>query len=180
LVNGTLSDSINFRGDRLDKDYQTFLQDGPVFISAKAVKKCAHAYQRAKCIPGTRGESACEQWFAEADVECVRNDNAYDAGILCLNSSLKAVNCLVSNCGINILIANGGNYEIDQCLVAAYSNLYLLHKQPAVAMTNWDSADNQLFTYPLSVNFQNSIIWGDNGSVEDEVFVSKKGSIHSL
>ena len=177
LANGTVSDSINFRGDRLDRDYRDLPAGWPGIYFRESSKgnvlthtSVLNAFQA--LVVNQPASNGLPKLILNS---CVI-DNAYDAGILCLNSSLKAVNCLVSNCGINILIANGGNYEIDQCTVAAYSNLYLLHKQPAVAMTNWDSADNQLFTYPLSVNFQNSIIWGDNGSVEDEVFVSKKGS----
>jgi hypothetical protein len=177
LANGTVSDSINFRGDRLDRDYRDLPAGWPGIYFRESSK--GNVLTHTSVLNAFRAlvvNQPASNGLPKLILNSCVIDNAYDAGILCLNSSLKAVNCLVSNCGINILIANGGNYEIDQCTVAAYSNLYLLHKQPAVAMTNWDSADNQLFTYPLSVNFQNSIIWGDNGSVEDEVFVSKKGS----
>jgi len=177
IANGTLSDSINFRGDRLDRDYRDLPAGWPGIYFRGSSKSSVfthvnvlNAYQALVVdLPSSNG-------LPKLTLNECKIDNAYDAGILCLNSSLKAVNCLVSNCGVNILLANGGNYEIDQCTVAAYSNIYLTHKQPAVALSNWDSADNQLFTYPLAANFQNCIIWGDYGTVEDEVFVTRKGT----
>ena len=75
-----------------------------------------------------------------------------------------------------MLLANGGNYEFDQCTVASYSNIYLSHKQPVLAITNWDSVNNQVSTYPLSANFQNCIFWGDYGTVTDEVITSRRGT----
>src|SRR5439155_5806429 len=61
--------------------------------------------------------------------ECVI-DNSYDAGIIASYSSITAVNCLVSNCGKNIELIKGGNYNFPHCTVASYSNSYILHKDP--------------------------------------------------
>jgi hypothetical protein len=52
----------------------------------------------------------------------------------------------------------------------------VLHKKPVLFLNNWDSSQTGIRTYPLIANFTNNIFWGDNGTVEDEVFVSKRGS----
>jgi len=42
--------------------------------------------------------------------ECII-DNCYDAGILGVQTDIKAQNCLISNCGKNMVLAYGGNYD---------------------------------------------------------------------
>lgn len=103
-------------------------------------------------------------------------DNAYDAGIIAVNSSMNAVNTLVSNCGKNIVLAKGGNYELDHCTSVAYSTSYILHKEPAILISNFIVVNNQPISQPLSANIRNCIFWGDGGTVSDEVVVLRNGS----
>jgi hypothetical protein len=107
--------------------------------------------------------------------ECII-DNIYDAGIYGIQTSIKASNCLVSNCGVNLLLVSGGDYQFTHCTVASYSNIFVLHKKPVLFLNNWDSSQAGIRTYPLIANFTNNIFWGDNGTVEDEVLVSKRGN----
>ena len=100
-------------------------------------------------------------------------DNAYDAGLLGINTSINARNLLVSNCGKNILLVNGGNYNFTHCTAATFSNSYIQHKDPVLAVTNYlnGSANN------LNAVFRNCIFWAEaNGLVNDEVLVLKQGS----
>jgi hypothetical protein len=100
-------------------------------------------------------------------------DNAYDVGLLGLNTSISARNLLVSNCGKNIVLAAGGNYNFVHCTAATYSSNFIQHKDPVLTVTNY------LDTYSgdLNATFRNCIFWGDaNGIVNDEVVVLKKGS----
>jgi hypothetical protein len=46
--------------------------------------------------------------------------------------------------------------------------------------SDWDSVNSQLLTYPMNALFENSIFWGDNGSVDDEVVLSHRGAAWSL
>ena len=103
--------------------------------------------------------------------ECVI-DNAYDAGIIALNSSIKARNCLVSNCGKNIALGKGGNYQFIHCTVVSYSNSYIQHKDPVLTLSDVDGAG----TTRLDGLFQNCIFWGENDQLDDEVVVDKKGN----
>ena len=85
------------------------------------------------------------------------------------------MNCLISNCGLNILLANGGDYEITHCTVASYSNVYLPHKKPVLVISNWDST-SQINTYDMKALLRNNIFWGDFGNVEDEVVIFRRGT----
>jgi len=40
---------------------------------------------------------------------------------------------------------------------------------------NWDST-TQINSYDLNARMRNNIVWGDNGNVEDEVVILRKGS----
>jgi hypothetical protein len=100
-------------------------------------------------------------------------DNAYDAGLLGINTSINARNLLVSNCGKNILLVKGGNYDFTHCTAATFSNSYIQHKEPILAVTNY--LNNT--TSNLNAVFRNCIFWGDaNGIVNDEVVVLKQGT----
>ena len=103
--------------------------------------------------------------------ECII-DNAYDAGIISLNSSIRARNCLISNCGKNIFLALGGDYLFTHCTVVTYANRYIDHRDPVLTVSNFanNSSNN------LNAIFRNCIFWGENGIVNDEVVVLKNGS----
>ncbi|MEO7766599.1 MAG: hypothetical protein ABIS01_04200, partial [Ferruginibacter sp.] len=102
-------------------------------------------------------------------------DNAYDAGILCVNSSMQADNCLISNCGKNISIIYGGNYTFTNCTVAAYSG-FINHKIPVLTVNNFAVQDGNTLTANLDASFRNCIFWGEGGAVDDELSVGKQGS----
>ena len=96
-------------------------------------------------------------------------DNSYDAGIIALNSSISATNCLISNCGKNIAIEKGGDYEFTHCTVVSYSNNYIQHKDPVLIISDKDGT-------ALDALFRNCIFWGENDLIENEVVVDKTGS----
>jgi hypothetical protein len=60
--------------------------------------------------------------------------------------------------------------------VASYSSLFLVHKKPVLLVSNWDSTQQGILSYPLQAVFTNNIFWGDNGTVENEVVVSQRGN----
>jgi hypothetical protein len=100
-------------------------------------------------------------------------DNAYDAGIIAVHSRVVATNCLISNCGKNIQLASGGTYRFTHCTVASYSNSFISHTSPVLFVSNNDGGTN---TEIMDALFRNCIFWGENGLVENEVVVDKKGS----
>jgi hypothetical protein len=175
ITSGTKKDSITFQGDRLDKDYRDLPASWPGIFLRSTSRNNSLVYTIVK--NAYRGIVADQPvaGFPKLTLQECTIDNIYDAGITGINSSIKAVNCLISNCGLNILLANGGMYEFTQCTVASYSNIFVQHKKPVLVISNWDST-NQLLTYDLNVLMRNNIFWGESGNVEDEVVVSKKGN----
>ena len=175
-VNG-LKDSIDrvyFNGDRLDDPYKDFPASWPGIYFTSLSKDNVFDYA---VIKNSYQSIAVEDPSPNANPKVTLNqcviDNSYDAGIVSVNSSIKATNCLISNCGLNIALIKGGTYEFTHCTVASYSNSYIQHKDPVLTVTNYDGSNN---TADLNALFRNCIFWGESGIVENEVVVGKNGS----
>lgn len=185
LVNGTLlvngdhydSTKVFFQSDRLDQPYNTFPGSWPgiYFQSSSygndlryAVIRNAYQAVVAQCPPsGATPKVLLEQCTI---------DNSYDAGILGIQGSLQANNCLISNCGKNIELGGGGAYLFQQCTAAAYSNVYISHTQPILSVSDVIQQGNALIAGNVQASFENCIFWGGNGSVDNEVAVSQQGA----
>jgi hypothetical protein len=175
IANGTKNDSITFQGDRLDKEYRDLPASWPgIFFRNSSTANSLRYTIIKNAYQGIVATKAAGSFPKLSLSECVI-DNVYDAGLTGINSSIKAVNCLISNCGLNILLANGGDYEITHCTVASYSNVYLPHKKPVLVISNWDST-SQINTYDMKALLRNNIFWGDFGNVEDEVVIFRRGT----
>ena len=185
IVNGTLnvagnfydSTRVIFSGDRLDEPYRHFPASFPGIVFTATSKNnflnytsIKNAYQAVVVIgPASSG--------TKLTLNQTIIDNAYDAGILAINTSIAANNLLVSNCGKNILLVNGGNYNFTHCTSAAYSNSFLQHKDPVLGVSNFLSANGSTTVNNLSAQFRNCIFWGEGtGLVTSEVVIAKQGS----
>jgi hypothetical protein len=184
IVNGQKYDStkVVFRGDRLDDPYRDFPAGWPGIIFRGQSKD--NLMQFAEIRNAYQGIIADEPSI-NANPKVILNqcliDNCYDAGIIGLHSSLKAQNVLVSNCGKNVEIAYGGNYNFTHCTVVAYSNLFMTHKDPILLLTDYiKQSDNSIVTANLNAAFTNCILWGDNGTVDNEVVTDKQGTSFSV
>ncbi len=101
-------------------------------------------------------------------------NNAYDAGLIAENTSITAENVLISNCGKDIMLTNGGTYIFTHCTSVAYSNLFVQHKDPVLQLSNSSDLNT---SNDLTASFRNCIFWGeDNGFVTDEVQLSNAGN----
>ena len=174
VVNGTKSDSVIFCGDRLDDPYRDLPASWPgIYFSEKSSNNrlihaiVKNAYQGIICTTPSQGNVPGLQ------LNACTIDNIYDAGLVAIGAGISAVNCLISNCGSNISITAGGNYDFTFCTIASFGNSYVEHKQPVIYINNFDDTDNN---YPLSAIFKNCIIWGEGGSVENELLAEQKGS----
>jgi len=183
IVDGTLEvngakdtiDRVQFRGDRLDEPYNDFPGGWPGIYFRSTSKDNVFNYAVIK---------NAYQALAVLDLsinpkltlnECII-DNAYDAGIIAVNSSIRARNCLISNCGQNVVLAKGGDYQFTHCTVATFSNSYILHRDPVLYVSNYVLVNNVPDVKALTAVFRNCIFWGQDGTVEDEVVVTKSGS----
>ena len=178
-VNGEKYDStrVYFSGDRLDYPYKDYPAGWPGIYFRGTSKSNILNYA---VIRNAYQGVVAEQPSVNASPKVMLNqciiDNVYDAGILGVQSSVQAVNCLVSNCGKNIQLVLGGQYQFNHCTVAAFSSTYLSHKEPVLLVNNYVKNDNNIVTDNLSAAFRNCIFWAESSIVDDEVVSSKQGS----
>ncbi len=183
LVNGEkdTANRVYFRGDRLDAVYKDLPGGWPGIIFTNPSRAnvlnyavIKNAYQ-ALVVSGGIANPVPKLTLNECIV-----DNAYDVGLFAFNSFINSRNCLFSNCGndanlgeggSNVLVRGGGIYNFDYATIATFSNAYQLHKQPVVYLSNSGGGGT---TAPLTANFNNSIIYGEGGLVENEIVTDKQ------
>ncbi|MFN8242662.1 MAG: hypothetical protein U0X40_01300 [Ferruginibacter sp.] len=178
IINGTKTDSVVFAGDRLDPDYKNLPAGWPgiYFRGTSKNNVLTHAI-----IKNAYQAVVAEKPSINANPKLVLHqciiDNAYDAGLLCVNTSMQADNCLISNCGGNVALLYGGTYNMTHCTVAAYSTSYFFHKTPVLQVTNFTAAGSGgNLTADINAVFRNCIFWGDEGFINNEISVLKDGS----
>jgi hypothetical protein len=176
-VNGTKAAPVTFAGDRLDPDYKDLPAGWPGIYFRNTSKDnnlkfavIKNAYQ-ALVVTNPSINANPKLKLSQCII-----DNAYDAGVLAINSSVQADNSLISNCGSNVFLALGGDHQFTHCTVAGYGNFYVEHKNPVLQVANFILQNNQAVVANLNATFTNCIFWGEGGSVDDEVVVSKQGS----
>lgn len=181
VVNGTLvvnglkdtADRVYFQGDRLDEPYKDHPAGWPgiYFLPGSQDNVLTYAV-----IRNAYQAIGIQDPAPNANPKLILNecviDNAYDAGIIALNTSIRARNCLVSNCGKNLYLVKGGDYQFTHCTVATWGNRFIEHKDPVLTLSNYYGG----FTANLNAVFRNCIFWGENGLVDNEVIVEKNGS----
>lgn len=181
IVDGTLqvnglkdtADRVYFTGDRMDVPYNSYPASWPGLFFLDNAKDNVLNYaviKNAYQAIGIRNPSTNSNPKLILN-ECII-DNAWDAGIISLNSSIRARNCMVSNCGKNLYLIQGGQYQFTHCTVVTYANRYIEHKEPVLTVSNTGNTGS----HPLDAVFRNCIFWGENGIVTDEVLVQKEGS----
>lgn len=175
-VNGVKGNEVQFAGDRLDEPYRYFPSGWPgIYFSSTSINNeityaiIKNAYQA--IVVREPATNANPKLILHQSII----DNSYDAGLICINSSVQADNSLISNCGKNINISLGGNYTFSNCTVATYSNTYILHKWPVLTVTNAADQNGTVITEALDAYFINCIFWGDDGIIADEIEVLKEG-----
>ena len=177
IVNGTKTDNVIFTGDRLDDPYKDLPASWPGIyfrgnskdnvMTFAVVKNAYQAIVTEKPSINANPKLLLHQCIV---------DNAYDVGIFCVNSSLLADNSLVSNCGNNVVLSYGGNYNFTHCTVATFSTNYILHKNPVLNVSNFAFQNGVTVTSDLNAVFRNNIFWGDEGFVTNEAIVNKQGA----
>ena len=174
-VSGTDSARVLFTGDRLDAPYNSYPGSWPGIyfrgssandlIQYAVIENADEAVVVTAAPSGTTAKVVLRQ--------CII-DNAYDAGIAGVGGSVQAVNCLVSNCGQNLVLGGGGYYDFSQCTAASFSNNFITHTEPVLAISDEIVDGTTVVTGPVQANFANCIFWGDYGNVPDEVIVEQQ------
>ena len=189
VIDGTLQvngdkdsiDRVYFRGDRLDDPYRDFPASWPgiFFTGSSRDNVLTYAVVKNAYQAIAAQDPASNAPNPKVTLNQCIIDNAYDAGVITLNSSIKAINCLISNCGKNVYLLKGGDYEFIHCTVASYSNNFILHRDPVLLVSNYITLNNVPQVAPLTALFRNCIFWGEGGLMDDsdEVVVAKSGSM---
>ena len=178
-VNGLkdTADRVYFQGDRLDDPYSQFPASWPGIFFQASSKDNVFNYA---VINNAYQAIGLSDPSVNANPKLVLNEciinNAFDAGIISINSSIRARNSQVSNCGRGLVLAKGGDYRFEHCTVASIGNRYLVHQDPVLLLSNYVLVNNNPVTANLDANFRNCIFWGANGLVDDEVVVAKAGN----
>ncbi len=140
IIDGTLKvngekdtiDRVYFRGDRMDDPYKDYPAAWPgIYFRADSKNNVLNYAVIKNSFQSIAAEGLAAGGPKVTFNQCVI-DNSYDAGIIALNSNIKATNCLISNCGKNIAIGKGGDYEFTHCTVVSYHNNFIEHKYPVV------------------------------------------------
>lgn len=181
IVDGTLQvnglkdtiDRVYFRGDRMDDPYKDYPAAWPgIFFLGSSINSVLNY----AVIKNSYQAIGAQDLATNSNPKVILNqcviDNSYDAGIIAVNSSVRATNCLISNCGKNLFLVKGGNYQFIHCTVATVSNSFIQHRDPVLTVSNFANNESK----NLDALFRNCIFWGENGLVDDEVMVVKNGS----
>jgi len=183
-VDGTLlvlGDSLSnqrvyFTGDRLDLPYASYPGSWPgIFFRQNSRDNVLNyaVFQNGNQTLVAEGPSPDLNPKLSLN-QCIIN-NSLTNGILAVQSSIHAINCLISNCGQNIIIGQGGVYHFEYCTVASYSTTLLFHQQPVLTVSNSGENGSQIITGDLTAGFTNCIFWGSE-SIPDEAIIQKQGS----
>jgi hypothetical protein len=177
-VNGEKWDStkVVFTGDRLDVPYRDYPASYPGLLFTDASKNNVINYAVIKnAYQGLAVINPSINATPKLTINETIVDNAFDAGLLGINTNITARNVLITNCGKNIMLVGGGNYSFTHCTVATFGNQFIQHKDPVLFINN--VLNNTTPAANLSALFRNCIFWGEsNGLVESEVAVAKAGN----
>ena len=175
LVEGQYSNPVLFTGDRLDEYYRDLPGSWPGIYFSELSKNNKLVFAKIENpLIGISCTSSEINTNPQIIIEQSIINNAYDAGIYLESTSANVSNSLISNCGTNIRIREGGDYSFTFCTVASYSSQYLFRTNPVLSAYNFN--DEQTVTKNLNANFTNCIFWGSDGIVENETEVYKQGS----
>jgi hypothetical protein len=182
IIDGTIkvnglqdtADRVHFTGDRLDDPYKDFPASWPGIFFYSGSKDNVFNFA---VIKNAYQAIAMQDPSPNANPKLVLNecviDNAYENGIIAINSSINARNCLVSNCGKNVFLVKGGSYQFIHCTVASYSNSFIQHKAPVLVVSNYVTVNNVQVAANLNALFRNCIFWGEGGIVDNEIVPAK-------
>lgn len=174
-VNGEKWDStrVVFTGDRLDEPYRDFPASHPgIIFTGSSINNVLNYATIKNAYQGIVADRPAPNGAPKVTLNEVIVDNAYETGILGFNSTINARNVLVSNCGRNLYLVNGGTYNFTHATITSHSNSYVQHKEPLLVATDFINQTDA--PRPLNATFRNCIFWAEGGLVDNEVVVSTK------
>ncbi|HEY1870101.1 MAG TPA: choice-of-anchor Q domain-containing protein, partial [Chitinophagaceae bacterium] len=181
FINGTLKangekksgSQIFFSGDRLDDPYKFFPGSWRgIFFSSTSTNNQLNSAIIQNAVQGININGNGNGVMQLTLNSCTITNNQNE-GIKAVNSNVYAQNCLITNCGLNNLSLNAGNYNFIFCTVASYSDILVNHSAPVLFVGDTISSTQ---TAALTAVFTNSIFYGESGSFDDEIQLLRTGN----
>jgi len=171
------STKIIFTGDRLDEYYRDLPGSWPgIYFRYYSTGNLLRYVEIRNAYQGVVAEDAPDEDSVKLHLEQCIIDNCYDAGIIAIRSNIYAQNSLISNCGKNMLLLRGGNYEFLHCTSAAFSDNFIRHEQPVLTVADYFENGDALLYGEVNATFTNCIFWGSSGIVDDEIAALREGT----
>lgn len=174
FVGGTLevlggtdtTDRVCFTGVRLEEFYQDIPgQWNGIYILPQSTNNHIQGATIKNGVVGVYIDSIPVNGSPNLVIQQSIIQNMFDTGIAGQSASVIAANCLLYNCGqYNFASLLGGFYEFHQCTFANFSNLYIDHENPIIALSNALQGIGP-FSYTYA-RFKNCIIFGGE---DDEI-----------
>jgi len=175
---GTASERITFRNERLDFAYENLPGQwgGLIFLEG------SHGNNLNFCVIrnaqyGVRLGSPDNDTIPDVLITNTIIENMSNSGILAFTSDLYAENVLVNNCfELNVGSLAGGNYTFNHCTIANYG-LDFIRETPSLFISdNISLDDGNEIVEPVTVIIQNSIV---DGNLDDEIQFNLSGNTAS-
>ena len=167
-VLGTPTDSVVFRGDRLENYFVDLPGNwgGIHFLKFSQDNEIDNAIIKEATV-GVRVDSLSVNANPKLILKQTRINYCLSAGILGITSTINAENCLVINCGENNLqLELGGNNQFTNCTFADFSNTVINHEKPVLRAGNYLDLGSVILLADLHTTLTNCIIYGGNAEEE--------------
>ncbi len=177
IANGEKLNEVMFTGDRLDEEYRDLPASWPgIYFRKKSIDNLLQFCIIKNATNAINVDQPSANGNPKLTAHQIIIDNASESGLHAVQSSFSIDNSLISNCGKNIVINYGGEYEFTNCTAVALSTLYQLHEDPVLELTNFFNDNGSIMTDNLVCSFNNCVLWGDGGGFDDELLITKEGS----
>ncbi len=195
-ANGTKEDSIIFQGDRIDRkvfvgSYKDIPGEwgGLYFFSSSHDNEINYAIIKNGGLSTKLGQQSTIGATIQLDPDInpggnpklrLTNSvikNSYQYGIIAFNSSLVMDNCLLVDCQHeNLLLLQGGNYEITNSTIATYGAFSFFSRATghvaAIIQNYYSISQTEYIGATLNLNMRNTIVSGSNN--DGELYFDKK------
>jgi hypothetical protein len=168
IINGTRDHPVTFQGDRLEQLFKDIpgQWDGLWLLPGSHDNRINYAVIKNGII-GIEADTLAGLASPTLEIMNSTITNMSAIGILGLGTTIKAVNCVIGNCGQYALaLLIGGGYEFYHCTIANYWGSFTTRTNPAVILNNYykDIRGNYQIRPVEKAFFGNCIIYGSRES----------------
>lgn len=171
---GTAEEKVVVRNTRLDPSYEIApgQWNGIFFLEGSYDSHIEHAEIRNGQIGLRIGNPDTDDDF-DVTVTNTSIGHMSIAGVLAFTSDVQMINCEIFNCQRQLFAGVlGGRYDVDHCTFSNSGSEFSRDEQSIVLSDNFLLDDGSTPVSELYVEFTNSIIWGDDFNVPEELLIS--------